>query len=343
MDIFNYKEKTTCLPIPSAEKLPSSWKGFNFLNMFYKRDDGKNVFNEDDFKLISGWGFNFVRLPIDYRILIKNDDWYCINEDAMKQLDKAVEYGIKYDIHVCINLHRAPGYTVAHPPEKTNLWKDKEPQEAFTALWGYFAERYAKVPNQFISFDLVNEPANIDEAPYAAVAKIAANAIRAKDSSRLIIADGLEYGTIPSDMIKDIGLAQATRGYQPFTLTHYKANWVEGAQDYPLPEYPADSVSFNKPTLYETHFSQWEKLKNSGCGVMVGEWGAHNFTPHEVVLKWMEDCLIIFKEMNIGWALWNLFGSFGILNSGRSDIDYDDFNGYKLDRKMLNLLLKYLK
>jgi endoglucanase len=56
----------------------------------------------------------------------------------------------------------------------------------------------------------------------------------------------------------------------------------------------------------------------------------------------MEDCLEIFKSMNIGWSLWNLIGSFGILNSGRTDVDYEDFNGYKLDRKMLNLLQKYL-
>jgi len=342
MNIFNFTEKTTSLPAPAADNLPPSWKGFNFLNMFYIREDGKNIFNEDDFKLISEWGFNFVRLPIDYRILTMPNDWNNMNEDAMQRLDKAVEYGIKYDIHVCLNLHRAPGYTVGYPPEKTNLWKDKEPQDAFAKLWAYFAERYKNIPNEYISFDLVNEPADIDEASYAAVAKIAANAIWAQDSKRLVIADGLEYGTIPSDMIKELGLAQATRGYQPFTLTHYKANWVKGSEDYPLPVWPSDSDSFNKTSLYEIHFKQWENLKNSGCGIMTGEWGAHNRTPHDAVLKWMEDCLKIFKEMNIGWALWNLFGSFGIMDSGRQDVDYEDFNGHKLDRKMLNLLLKYL-
>jgi len=56
----------------------------------------------------------------------------------------------------------------------------------------------------------------------------------------------------------------------------------------------------------------------------------------------MEDCLQIFKEMDIGWALWNLTGSFGVFNSDRPDVQYEDFNGYKLDRKMLTLLRKYL-
>ena len=186
---------------------------------------------------------------------------------------------------------------------------------------------------------MINEPANIDEARYSAVAKMAADSIWEHDSKRLIIADGLEYGTIPSEMIKNFGMAQSTRGYQPFTLTHYRAGWVEGSQDYPLQAWPLDSVSFNKTSLYETHFKKWDKL---GCGVMAGEWGAHNRTPHDVVLKWMEDCLLIFKEMDIGWALWNLKGSFGVFNSERPDVEYEDFSGYKLDRKMLSLLQKYL-
>lgn len=43
----------------------------------------------------------------------------------------------------------------------------------------------------------------------------------------------------------------------------------------------------------------------------------------------------------MGWAMWNLRGAIGILDSGRSDVEYEDFRGHKLDRKMLDLLLKY--
>ena len=342
MSIFDFSGKKTNLPVPTAKELPSAWKGFNFLNMFYIRGNKENHFNEIDFKMISQWGFNFIRLPIDYRILVVPNDWSAMDENALTLLDKAVEYGIKYDIHVCINFHRAPGYTVASPPEKTNLWTEEEPQKAFAHLWGSLAERYKNVPNEFVSFNLVNEPANVDEASYSAVANIATAAIWAKDSKRLVIADGLEYGTIPTEFNKKAGVAQSTRGYQPFTLTHYKANWVNGSENFQLPQWPADSVSFNRKSLFDTHFKQWEVLKASGCGLMAGEWGAHNRTPHDVVLRWMEDCLEIFKELNIGWALWNLIGSFGILNSGREDVNYEDYNGYKLDRKMLELLKKYL-
>ena len=53
-------------------------------------------------------------------------------------------------------------------------------------------------------------------------------------------------------------------------------------------------------------------------GVHVGEWGAFNHTPHKVVLAWMQDCLALWKEAGWGWALWNLHGGFGVLDSQRA-------------------------
>jgi endoglucanase len=55
----------------------------------------------------------------------------------------------------------------------------------------------------------------------------------------------------------------------------------------------------------------------------------------------MEDCLSLWKEAGWGNALWNLRGSFGVMDSERPDVQYEDFKGHKLDRKMLELLRKY--
>jgi endoglucanase len=52
----------------------------------------------------------------------------------------------------------------------------------------------------------------------------------------------------------------------------------------------------------------------------------------------MRDRLKAFDQAGIGWALWNFRGSFGILDSGRSDVAYEDFYGHQLDRRMLDLL-----
>ncbi|MCX6922168.1 MAG: glycoside hydrolase, partial [Verrucomicrobia bacterium] len=75
-----------------------------------------------------------------------------------------------------------------------------------------------------------------------------------------------------------------------------------------------------------------------GVGVHVGASGAFNRTPHPVVLAWMRDCLALWKEAGWGWALWNLHGGFGVLDSQRQDVAYENFRGQKLDRRMLDVL-----
>lgn len=88
----------------------------------------------------------------------------------------------------------------------------------------------------------------------------------------------------------------------------------------------------------KSRWSHGRDWRTGGVGVLVGEWGAHDRTPHHVVLGWMKDCLENWKRANMGWALWNLRGSFGILDSERADVAYEAYKGHTLDRKMLELL-----
>ena len=64
-------------------------------------------------------------------------------------------------------------------------------------------------------------------------------------------------------------------------------------------------------------------------------------TQQDVALGLMEDQLRLWQEMNCGWVLWGLYGGFGVMDSEREDVEYEDFRGHKLDRKLLNLLQRY--
>jgi endoglucanase len=57
-----------------------------------------------------------------------------------------------------------------------------------------------------------------------------------------------------------------------------------------------------------------------------------------VALAWLEDLFALFKEQGWGWSLWNLHGSFGVLDSERKDVKYENYKGHKLDRQLLELL-----
>ncbi len=477
------------LETPTASHLPR-WRGFNLLEKFMKQS-GPQPFREKDFQLISKLGFNFVRLPMDYRIWAMDEKGEQFKEKELLEIDQAVEWGKQYGIHVCLNFHRAPGFTVAKPAEPKNLWTDPEIQEVCAKHWGMFAQRYRGIPNDRLSFNLFNEPNGISAAQYLPVVKKIVAAIRAEDPERLIISDGLDWGTKPIPELKELGLAQATRGYRPMNVTHYQASWVN-TQGQAFPQWPQPmrvpgtllapekkegsyplviEGTFSKPMtlrfkvgavshfaqlilmangkkvferefrlgpgkgewqrsdwvekykiyqgyygttdtvvipegttrlefrvargdwlelseisleregekpeiaafmpaygekppllvfnaerppgnrfqlpaedrdwLWKTGFLPWKNLEGQGVGVMVGEWGCYNKTPHDVVLRWAEDHLQLWKEAGWGWALWNFRGSFGILDSERADVTYEKWEGHQLDRKLLELLQRY--
>jgi endoglucanase len=328
-------------PDVTAAKLPR-WRGFNLLEKFIAPRSGKSGrYHEEDFQWIADWGFDFVRLPLDYHCWTPSKNWKEISEPVLKEIDEAVEFGKQHKIHVCVNFHRAPGYCVNPPAEPFDLWSDEQALEACAFHWGRFAQRYKGIPNSQVSFDLLNEPGKVPEAAYHKVAERLTEAIREQDPARLIIADGLEWGKKPVPSLVELKIAQSTRGYEPFHLTHYKANWAQGSDRWPAPAWPLQESGkgkVDKEALRRQQIEPWKALEKQGIGVHVGEWGAYQYTPHEVVLAWMRDTLALWKEAGWGWALWNLRGSFGVLDSGRKDATYEDFKGHKLDRKMLDLL-----
>jgi endoglucanase len=324
----------------TASKLPR-WRGFNLLEKFTKSKNGNPPFRESDFAWMAEWGFDFARLPMSYLCWTDPDDWLKIREQELKDIDEAVELGRKHGVHINLNFHRAPGYCVNPPKEPLDLWSDEKALEACAFHWGRFARRYRGIPNTQLSFDLLNEPGDLPEPVYAKVVKRLVEAIRAEDAQRLVIADALRWGSKPVHSVADLGIAQSTRGYEPTRISHYKANWMRGSDQWPEPDWPlvvSQKERWDKERLRRDRIAPWQALEAKGVGVHVGEWGAFNKTPHRVALAWMRDCLALWKEAGWGWAVWNLRGPFGILNSGRADVSYEDFRGQKLDRKMLELL-----
>jgi endoglucanase len=326
-------------PGPTAKKLPR-WRGFNLLEKFITQRNGNPPYRESDFALLAEWGFDFVRLPMSYHCWASPEEPMKFREAELKHLDEAVELGRKHKVHVNLNLHRAPGYCVNPPKEPLDLWTDEKALEACAFHWAHFARRYKGVSNDRVSFDLLNEPANVKEETYVRVVTRMVSAIRAEDPQRLIIADGLQWGRDPVPGLASLGLGQSTRGYDPMEISHFKANWVNGSDKWAIPTWPLKKGEriMDKESLRRERIAPWQELERKGVGVHVGEWGAHNQTPHAVALAWMRDQLALWKEAGWGWALWNLRGSFGVLDSNRADVNYEEFQGHKLDREMLNVL-----
>lgn len=476
--------------IPDLNAFCSSQKGFNLLGKFdvYWSNNG---YAEKEFSVIHYLGFNFVRLPIDYRTYTLTGNWNYIIESKIKEIDAAVEWGKKYGVHVCINLHRAPGYCVnssATLPvtQQLDLWTDTVAQNVFVQHWEYFANRYKDISPSRLSFNLVNEPSKVSEADYVKVMNRAIQAIHAITPNRLIFVDGLDYGKKILLSLKGVpNVAQSIHCYEPFLLTHYKASWVAGSSDWPVPQWPmyliptylygpwksefksalkfqgnfpagteiivnvrlvsvestlkitagnkvvltkkfvcgpdpgtdftkivqtqwgyqnisnldfsatlneaatslvfenssGDWMTINSISIktgekiitynlsdntwgskqgtynidengtlknvdgsnmlpFENYQIEFDSAKENNIPIMVQEFGSHNETPHKVAVDFLADLSEFFRENNMGWALWNLTGSFGILNSSRKDCTYELYQGLQLDREMLDALTK---
>lgn len=130
--------------MPEQRVMPR-WRGFNLLEMFLQPEGDRydGLFRENDFRWIADWGFDFVRIPMTYVRFVEGDDLWTMREDELAKVDRVVELGGKYGIHVCLNLHRAPGYCVNNSRrEPFSLWHDQEAVDLFCHYWQTFAKRY---------------------------------------------------------------------------------------------------------------------------------------------------------------------------------------------------------
>lgn len=341
------------------------WRGFNLTDFNSPNPSPRPGTTDEDLKWIVDWGFDFIRLPMAYPRYVTFDrsgkitpEETCnFNEQELDRIETFVRKAQDRGLHVSINLHRAPGYCInAGFYEPFDLWKSKEAQQAFYTHWGMWGKRFKDVPPSKISFDLLNEPAmrsdmNDQHAAntaipgdlYRSVAKGAVEAIRASNPKHLVIADGNRVGSVVTPELNDLSIGQSCRGYFPGAISHYKAPWAnKDPEKCPTPVWPGEmgGQRYDRARL-ESFYKDWIDLVKAGYGVHCGECGCWNKTPHDVFLAWFTDVLDILTTNRIGYALWNFRGDFGILDSRREDITYQDWHGHKLDAKLLAVLQKH--
>jgi aryl-phospho-beta-D-glucosidase BglC (GH1 family) len=469
-----------------------NFKGFNLLGKF-DASFSNYGFTEEEFIILQDLGFNFVRIPLDYRTYTQAGNWDVFLEDEVAKIDKVVEWGKKYGVHVCLNLHRAPGYCVNSatlpPGQDLDLWTNATAQEAFVNHWAFFASRYKDIPYEELSFNLVNEPGDMNEATYVAVMKKAISKIQSINPNRVIYVDGLSYGRNLITSLKDEkNIIQAIHVYDPMTLTHYKAEWVAGSDTWPVPIWPMLDISqylygpwkgelqtplvlegtFKKDSVITVNVQQvsiqstlqiklddaeiyskaflcgadlgqdWTQIISTEWGyqnisgkdysvtlpsdgtkltftnadgdwmtynrmiirsgvnkvtlipgnttwgstqdtykitpegkitdvngntvvaiggitktledakaedipVMIQEFGVYNKTPHDVTVAFLTDVVSVFNSHHVGYAMWNLIGTMGIINSERTDVTYEPYRGKLLDRDLTTIMQSQAK
>jgi endoglucanase len=348
------------------------WRGFNIVDLFstsvrwkehFPMNDG--VVAEQDFAIVRELGFNFVRIPMSYLFFGKGPFGRTPDPERMHLMDRAVEFGQKHDVHVVLAFHRGPGYCINSQspfdfPEHGDLFTNERDLTDFVTWWSTIADRYGEVSPEALSFNLLNEPVNIDDNVFERTFLPATRAIHAISPDRLIHVEGgfrqrgetitLEPPT--TTVVEMPNVISSVHFYHPLPLTHFGCPWSQARHDLEPPTWPYQSklVSGAETPLEGDDAILWDKdalravlrpyldLAEAGHAVHVGEMGAFSTLPHDVYLAYLADVIDILDDHEIGYAMWNLRGPFGVLDTDRANVDHTDFHGHQLDRKLVDLL-----
>jgi endoglucanase len=244
----------------------------------------KHFFNESDVKKIKLLGFNCARLPINYRIL-----------GDLKLLDKAVSWFRKYKIYLILDLHAAPGSQNydwhSDSDGVARLWDDNKYHKQTVAIWDRLSRRY-KNEEYIAGYDILNEPVTkkTDKVNrlYSAIIKT----IRNNGDKHIIFVEpnmwAQSFKGIKTP--KDNNFVWSIHYYHPIDYTF---NWN------PMMEHPG--ISYIKKELSNYR----KKQKKDHVPIFVGEFGVASRCPVcNSELKWVKDCLNLFKQYGWSWSYW---------------------------------------
>jgi hypothetical protein len=259
---------------------------------------------EADISFLSHQGFNFVRLPFNYRHF--EDDlapgkWM---ESGFRQLDRVVGLCRKYGLWVMLDLHAAPGaqardQNAGSAYGESYLWKYRDFVDRTVALWGEIARRFSGDAT-IAGYNLLCEPVT-DNVPllnelYSSIIRT----IRKVDRDHLILLDGNLWA-------KDIGSLHDELFIDPQvlpTLHHYfdeNRSWAE------LSAYPTvvAGKAFDRAALQKTLDGKYDQQRIPRP-VIVAEFGVSRSSPQPfpVQLAITRDLVSIFEENGWGWSMW---------------------------------------
>ncbi|NLW21041.1 MAG: cellulase family glycosylhydrolase [Clostridiales bacterium] len=319
--------------------------GFNMQWMFEHHGQPAKAPDLKELDFIAKRGFNFIRVPLDYKFWTRDFDYLAIDESVTDQIDSYLAACSERGLHMCLNMHRAPGFCTNHNHrEKHSLWTDDEAQRGFVHIWSFFAKKFKGVPSDKLSFNLLNEPPAIGKYGltrdnHEAIMRATIKAIRDIDPQREIVLDGIDCKYVMPELA-DTGAIQSGRGYEPFTVSHYKAEWLDFEYDWPEPAYPCtlNGVYWDRKALLD-FYQPWKDLESQGVRVHIGEFGCYNKTPSDVALAWQKDLLSVYRELEFGYALWNFKGTYGVVEHNKPGAKYELIDGFQVDRALLEALM----
>ena len=135
--------------------------GSDYEKNFWKQFRANYITKADIFAMAK-LGYNSVRIPFNWRVLMEDEPGITFKEDGFQLLDKVLSWCEESQIYAFLDMHGAPGgQTGANIDDSIDdiprLFIDDDSWDKAIALWKEIASRYH---NRYIvgGYDLLNEP-----------------------------------------------------------------------------------------------------------------------------------------------------------------------------------------
>ena len=239
---------------------------------------------EKDIAQIAGEGYNSVRIPFTYSVLMEEGPGIVFKESGFALLDRCLDLCEKYGLYAFLDMHGAPGgQTGANIDDCVDdvprLFLDQDSWEKALALWESLALRYR---DRWIvgGYDLLNEPLHtksrdglMPDVDFLIPAlrrfyEDCIKRIRRVDSNHLLSLEGPHWST-------DIGIFD--QEYDPNMCVHFHRYW-------------------NAPAL--SLLEAYTKLREQNrLPLWLGETGENS-------LAWYASMFPLLEEHDISWNFW---------------------------------------
>lgn len=253
---------------------------------------------EEDFAYLKSLGVNTIRVPVNYRYFLDDQNPNRLKDDGFRYLDAVVRLCEKYRIYLIPDLHAVPGGQNPdwHSDNGTGaslFWHYGCFRKQAVRIWKHIASHYSGNP-WVGGYDLLNEPFFIpDGAMLDRFYREAIEEIRSVDKDHVIF---LEGGHFAMDFSM---LSPPDDPNVAFEFHYYPTVWNPDAMDSKMPEEKRQKIfqaTFDKQLAIREKFHRPVWCGELGCTF---DKDCMDFTAG------MDKSMIDLCEANgVSWTLW---------------------------------------
>lgn len=312
---------------------------------------------EADIAYIAALGMDHIRLGFDQ--IVVEESPYRYRGSILSLLHDFVDWCHKYGLRPILNMHKAIG-NYCDITDEIGLMRDEELQRRFIAIWCRLEDEFSGQND--VGFELLNEVVHATAEEWNDLAARTIAAIRAKNTARLIIVGGVEWGNpcgLPDLRVyEDKNVLYTFHCYAPHEFTHQqgvlqadsifynrKMPWpcddIERYRDYhrlidgtdPYTAYDRMDIRFLRDYLAPVkNFVESHPDKILWCG----EFGTIRHADIHWRENWMRDIISLLKEWDIPYCVWNYLST---PNDGNRFSLVDDESRRILSEEMHRIIL----